>query len=240
LQREVTMNRTITVAVKELTEIFKDRRTVLVSLFFALFFSIMYSMQFLDKEKFIDMSTIDSSVFFLSTAVGFFVVYMSTSQIFLREKLDKVIETVMCTPLTLREMWCGKVLAITIFSYSLAIFTAVIIATASSFFSGALLLPGAPVFFHVFIGVPVFAAAIAGLMGFVQLYLGLRENRIVNFIIFVPIFAALYGAGYVIGSNVTISWSHVGILLLISAGLMGISAYLIGHLSRERIITTIS
>lgn len=234
------MNRTVIVAGKELSEIFKDKRTVIVSLFFALFFSIMYSMQFLDKENFINASTIDSSVFFLSTAVGFFVVYMSTSQIFLREKLDKVIETVMCTPLTLREIWLGKILAITIFSYLLAIFTAVVIVTASSFFCGALLLPGIPVFFHVFIGVPVFVAAIAGLMGFVQLYLGLRENRIVNFIIFVPIFAALYGAGYVIGSNATVSWSYIGILLLISAFLMGLAAYLIRHLSKERIMTTIS
>jgi ABC-2 type transport system permease protein len=236
----MAMSRTTIVAGKELSEIFKDRRTVGVSVFFALFFSVMYSMQFLDKESFMNASTIDSSVFFLSTAVGFFVVYMSTSQIFLREKLDKVIETVMCTPLTLREIWFGKVLAVSIFSYLLAIFTAMVIVTASSFFSGALLLPGMAVFFHVFIGVPVFVAAIAGLMGFVQLYLGLRENRIVNFIIFVPIFAALYGAGYVIGSDLTVSWSYTGTLLLISVILIGIASYLIRHLSKERIMTTIS
>jgi ABC-2 type transport system permease protein len=234
------MNRTLIVAAKELTEIFKDRRTVIVSLFFALFFSIMYSMRFLDKEHFSDPSMIGSPVFFLSTAVGFFVVYMSTSQIFLREKLDKVIETVLCTPLTLREIWLGKVLAVGLFSYLLSIFTAMMIIIASSFFYGAPLFPGVPVFFHVFIGVPLFVTAIAGLIGFLQLYLGLRENRIVNFILFVPIFGALYGVGYVLGDNTIISWLYVGILLLISVLLMGVATYLIRHLSKERIITTIS
>lgn len=234
------MNRTMVVAAKELTEIFKDRRTVIVSLFFALFFSIMYSLRILDKENFTDPSMIETSVFFLSTAVGFFVVYMSTSQIFLREKLDKVIETILCTPLTLREIWLGKVLAVGTFSYLLSIITAVVIITASSFFYSAPLFPGVTVFFHVFAGIPVFVTAIAGLIGFLQLYLGLRENRIINFIIFVPVFGALYGVGYVLGSNTAISWSYTGILLLISVLLMSIAIYLIRHLSKERIITTIS
>jgi ABC-2 type transport system permease protein len=234
------MNRTLIVASKEMIEIFKDRRTVLVSLFFALFFSIMYSMQFKADVTLSGSLLIDSAVFFLSTAVGFFVVYMSTSQIFLREKLEKVIETVLCTPLTLREIWLGKVSAITLFSYLMAIFTAVMVTVGSSFFSGTFILPGAPVFFHVFIGVPLFVGAIAGLMGFLQLYLGLRENRIVNFIIFVPIFGALYGAGYVIGSTMSVSWLYVGILVLISVVLLTVALYLMRHLSKERIITTIS
>ncbi|MEJ2740332.1 MAG: ABC transporter permease, partial [Dehalococcoidia bacterium] len=112
-------NRTLIVAGKELSEIFKDKRSVGVSIFFSLFFSIMYSLRFLNIENLMNVSMIDTSVFFLTTAVGFFVVYMSTSQIFLREKMDRVIETVMCTPLTLREIWLGKVLAVTTFSYSL-------------------------------------------------------------------------------------------------------------------------
>ena len=234
------MNRTLIVAGKELSEIFKDKRSVGISIFFALFFSIIYSMRFLDIENLMNVSMIDTSVFFLSTAVGFFVVYMSTSQIFLREKMDKVIETVMCTPLTLREIWLGKVLAVTTFSYLLSIFTALVIVVASSVFSGSLLLPVVAVFFHVFIVVPVFAAAIAGLMGILQLYMGLRENRILNFIIFVPVFGALYGAGYAIGGDMTVTWLSTGIVILVSALLLGIATYLIRHLSKERIITTLS
>lgn len=233
-------NRTLIVAGKELSEIFKDKRSVGVSIFFSLFFSIMYSLRFLDVENLMNVSMIDTSVFFLTTAVGFFVVYMSTSQIFLREKMDRVIETVMCTPLTLREIWLGKVLAVTTFSYSLSIFTALVIVVVSSFFSGSLLLPVIEVFFHVFIVVPVFAAAIAGLMGFLQLYMGLRENRILNFIIFVPVFGALYGVGYAVGSDTTVTWLFTGIVLLVSTFLLGIATYLIRHLSKERIITTLS
>jgi ABC-2 type transport system permease protein len=236
----VKTNRTLIVAGKELTEIFKDKRSVGISIFFALFFSIMYSMKFLDVENLMDFSMIDTSVFFLTTAVGFFVVYMSTSQIFLREKMDRVIETVMCTPLTLREIWLGKVLAVTTFSYLLSIFTALVVVVASSLFSGSLLIPVIEVFFHVFITVPVFAAAIAGLMGLMQLYLGLRENRILNFIIFVPVFGALYGVGYAVGGEMTVNWLFTGIVFLASVFLLGIATYFVRRLRKERIITTLS
>jgi len=233
-------NRTLIVAGKELSEIFRDKRSVGVSVFFALFFSIMYSLRFMDIENLMNVSMIDTSVFFLTTAVGFFVVYMSTSQIFLREKMEKVIETVMCTPLTLREIWLGKILAVSTFSYLLSIFTALVIVVASSLFSGSFLFPVVAVLFHVFIVVPVFTAAIAGLMGFLQLYMGLRENRILNFILFVPVFGALYGVGYAVGGDMTVTWLFTGIVLLVSIILLGIATYLIQRLSKERIITTLS
>ena len=70
--------------------------------------------------------------------------------------------------------------------------------------------------------------------------MGLRENRILNFIIFVPVFGALYGAGYAIGGDMTVTWLSTGIVILVSALLLGIATYLIRHLSKERIITTLS
>jgi ABC-2 type transport system permease protein len=146
----------------------------------------------------------------------------------------------MCTPLTLREIWLGKILAVSTFSYLLSIFTALVIVVASSLFSGSFLIPVVTVFFHVFIVVPVFAAAIAGLMGFLQLYMGLRENRILNFILFVPVFGALYGVGYAVEGDMTVTWLFTGIVLLVSIILLGIATYLVRNLSKERIITTLS
>ena len=166
--------------------------------------------------------------------------YMSTGQIFLREKADRVIETLMCAPVNLRQIWLGKVLGATAVAYSLSFFTALVIIVIVNILSESILLPGAPILFHILLVVPTFIAALAGLLGFVQFLLGMRENRILNFVIFVPAFAALYGSGYMTSSSLAISWTYVGILFGISALLLAVTAYLTKRLSRERIVTTIT
>ena len=60
-----------------------------------------------------------------------------------------------------------------------------------------------------------------------------------NLLIFFSAFAALYGSGYAVMGGATISWRHVGILFSISICLLGITAYLSRHISKERIVTTI-
>jgi ABC-2 type transport system permease protein len=92
---------------------------------------------------------------------------------------------------------------------------------------------------HVLLAVPAFIAAFVGLVGFGQLILGMRENRLLNFLIFVPAFAALYGSGLAVTRGLTVSWQYVGILLAASVLLIGLAAYLTRYLNRERIVTTI-
>lgn len=88
--------------------------------------------------------------------------------------------------------------------------------------------------------VPALIAAFTGLLGFIQFRLGMRESRILNFVIFAPLFAGLYGAGYVMGGSFTVSWIQVGFLFGGSVILLAVSAYLTRRLSKERIVTTIT
>jgi len=154
--------------------------------------------------------------------------------------MDRVIETLMCAPLNLRQIWLGKVLAVTTLAYLLSLLTALVIVIISNILSESLLLPSVPILFHVLLVVLMFVAALAGLLGFVQFLLGMRENRILGFIIFIPAFTALYGSVYMIGTSFAISWTHVGILFGISALLLAVTAYLTRRLSKERIVTTIT
>ena len=232
------MNRILIIAGKEIRELLLDKRTMGMGLIFAFFFGIIYSLRAVNAEG-TDIVTIDNILFFLSASIGFFMTYISTGQIFLREKANKVIETLMCAPVNLRQIWMGKVIAVAVFSYGLALLTSLIAIIVPSVRSGYLMLPGAAVTFHILPGMFLFITAIAGLLGFIQLLLGMRENRILNFVIFAPAFGLLYGSGYAFGSSITVSWLQVLVPFVVSLLLLILAALLVRRLNKERIVITI-
>jgi ABC-2 type transport system permease protein len=235
------MNSILVIARKEIKELFGNRYTLILGIAFALFFSIIRSLALIKEMEgsTVDVS-LDSVLFYLSAAIGFFMAYISASQIFLREKMNGVIETLLCAPISLRQIWFGKVLAITGFAYSFALLTVLIVILVSNILSGLFLLPGAIVIAHVLLVVPTFIAALTGLIGFAQFLLGMHENRIINFVIFMPAFIALYGVGLSASSSFKIRWEYIGILFISSILLLAITTYLTKHLSKERIVATIA
>lgn len=230
------MNKILIVARKEIKELMRSRTTLILGLAFAAFFSITYS-QGISRTGAISL---DSTVFYLSLSIAIFMAYISTGQLFLLEKRDGVIETLMCAPLSLRQIWAGKTAAGVVPSCIISLFSIMLLITLSSIQSGTVLIPGAAIIFHVLITVPTFIAAFTGLVGFGQLLLGMRENRLLNFLLFVPAFGALYGSGFAVATGIIISWQYVAILFGFSLVLLGTATYLTRHLSRERITTTIA
>ncbi len=235
------MNRTLVVARKETKELLGNKNTLLLGLGFALVFPIFRLVALFKGYSELEGSTVamslDGSIFFLSAALGLLITYVSASQIFLLEKKDAVIETLMCAPVSLRQIWLGKVLGITVFAYLLSLLTTLVTLVGFNILSGSLLLPTVAILVYVVLVVPTLIAAFAGLIGFAQFRLGMRENTILNFVIFMPAFAAIYAIG--LQSTFTISWILVGILFAISALLLAITAYLTSYLSKEGIVTTI-
>ena len=234
------MHKTLVVARKETKELLSTKSTIFVGLAFVVFFSFLNSLAVIKGKDSSSAVSLDSSVFYLSAMVGLFIAYMSTGQVFLREKADRVIETLMCAPVNLRQIWLGKVLGVTVAAYSLSFITALVIIVILSILSSSLLLPTTAILVHVLLVVPALIAAFTGLLGFIQFRLGMRESRILNFVLFAPLFAGLYGAGYVMGGSFAVSWIQVGFLFGASAILLAVSAYLTRRLSKERIVTTIT
>ena len=232
------MNKTLIIAKKELREIFSNRMNVGISIVFALFFSVyqVFNVSAMESEQVV--VSLDNSLFVMSAAIGFFISYVAVAQVFLREKMNRVIETLLCSPADLRQIWLGKILAVTFFAYIISVISALIIDIGSGFRTQDFVVPGAAIFLHVLIVVPVFILAFTGLMGFLQLLLGMREIRILNLVVFVPVFALIYTLGFSLEENITI-WLYTLIILVISLVVVFITAYLTSHLSKERIITTL-
>ncbi len=228
------MNKIFIIARKELRELLANRTILVMSILFPVVFGI--SGGAVGRQG---TTSLDSSIFFLSITVSVFMAYSSTAQIFLVEKSIGVIETLMCTPGTLRQIWLGKTLAATVPSYISGVLAAVLVVASQSITTGALKLPGAIVTGHVLIVVPALVMPFIGLVGFGQLLLGMRENRLLNLILFIPVFAALYASGYSLGGRLTISWVYPAALLVASIALMCVTFLLSRLLSKERITTTI-
>ncbi|MEA1943851.1 MAG: hypothetical protein U9N07_00655, partial [Euryarchaeota archaeon] len=171
---------------------------------------------------------------------GIFTAYLFSGKVFFNEKREGNIETLLCTPLSLRQIWAGKVLGVTIPAYTIALLAAALITMIANIFSASILLPSPAVFLHIVLVVPAFIAAAVGLLGFGHLLLGMRENQILNISIFVVIFFALSLAKNVIGGGYTVSWVMVGGMLIVAVLLLALVSYLTIYLSKERIVTTIA
>lgn len=232
------MNKVTVIYRKELKELLKNRTSVLLGLVFAGFFAILYSQQIINSKD--GSININGTIFYLTLAIALFSAYMSTGQIFMLEKRDGVIETLMCAPVTLRQIWWGKTLAGAMLSWFTAIFTALLVFIIPVIQAKKIFIPEMPAFFHVLITVPLFVAAFTGLLGCGQLLLGMRENRLLNFVIFAPAFAVLYSSGLILSRGIVISWMYTGMVFGGSLLLLGLAIFLTGFLSRERIVTTIA
>lgn len=224
------------VARKEIKEIITTKSKIIAGLGFTLYFS-MFSALALVKSG--SIATLNNSVFYLALVIGIFTAYIFSGQVFFREKREGVIETLLCTPLSLRALMLGKVIGVTVPAYLLSLLSVISIIVATNYFSHSLLLPSPVILLHIFLAVPAFIASAIALMGFLQLLLGMRENQIINLLLFAVLFGALFGMGGIMKSNFVITWLHVIALLAISVLLLSFTAFLTRYLSRERIVTTI-
>jgi len=225
---------------KELRELLGVRSSLFTGIAFALFFGGMYSLRLTGEMPLALDVTLGSLLFFLTTMIGVFLGYSSTSQIFLREKMDQVVETLLCSPASLREVWLGKTVAVTVFAHVMALGAGVLTSIVTSARMGTLVVPNAAVILYLVGVLPLVIACLVGALGFAQMLLGMKENRIIGLVLFIPIFAGLYGLGYTSTGTLAIGWLQVGIATLVAVVVLCVLAWGTRFLSRERIVTSLS
>ena len=179
------MNKILVVAKKEMKELINNKRTFITGVFFALWFSVFTSLAIKGVDS--PAAFLNNLVFYLALTIGVFIAYIFSGQVFLREKREKIIETLLCTPLSLRSIWLGKVMGVTLPAHLVSILTVALVIAISNALSPSLLFPSAAVLFHLLVVVPAFIAFAAGLMGFCQFLLGMRENQIIGLLVFCDI-----------------------------------------------------
>jgi ABC-2 type transport system permease protein len=234
------MNKILIVAEKEMNGIIRTRSQMLVGIFFALWFSVMTAPVVKTVEESLVFDQFNNLLFYFVLMLGIFMAYLFSGKVFFNEKREGIIETLLCTPLSLRQIWAGKVLGVTIPAYLIALLAAVLITVIANIFSTTILLPSPAILLHIFLVVPGFIAAAVGLLGFGHLLLGMRENQILNISIFIVIFFALSLAKNVIGGGYAVSWAMVGTMLIVAVLLLAFISYLTRYLNKERITTTIA
>lgn len=230
------MRATFVVASKEFRELRRNRSALLASAGVVFFFTAINASSISSGNV---RESLNRFLFLSDMMAGLFIAYVFAGQVFFKEKRDRVIETVMCSPLSLRQIWLGKVLGITALGYLISLLTAILITMLSGLLSQTVLVPSPPLFVHVLLVIPGLCTAFTGLLGFGQLLLGMLENRILAFLTFMPLFGAMYSARYVLGDNFRVTWIHVEVLFAAALFLLIITAFLVRLLSKERIVTTI-
>ncbi len=233
------MSNVLIVARKELRELLRTRSTVLTGAAMSLFFGGLYSIRVGQGSIPIEAS-LGSMLFFLTTTIGVFMGYMLTGHVFLREKMDGVVETLLCSPVTLRDVWLGKVVAVTALADLFALASSALTVTVTGLINDTFAVPPAAIVVHVLIVIPMVIGCFVGVLGFAQLLLGMRENRIIGMVLFIPIFGALYGLGYTATGSFVASWLHVAILGGAAAAVLAVVSLASRRLNKERIVTTLS
>jgi ABC-2 type transport system permease protein len=169
--------------------------------------------------------------------LGVFLGYLFAQQAFLREKQDGTIETVLASPLTLPSLWAGKVVGCAGAAALIAL-----LCSGAALAAAALVahvpVPLSPLLaVHLLVLVPLVTAVAVGLLGLIQLLLGLRENQILNLGLVMGLIALL-SIGQVVTGDVPSPLAEEAAVLALAA-LIAFLYRLAGRVDRERIVRTI-
>lgn len=227
------------IAGKEIREILTNKGLAFSGIFFATWFSIMAGLG-ITEENITQQAQLNNSLFYMGALIGLFVGYIYSGQTYLREKQSGIVETLLCSPVSLRSIWIGKALGVAVPSTVLSLLAATAITLIAAYRSASTLIPSVTVFVHLIVVVPIFIVAAVALMGFAQLMLGMRENMVVNMLTIMLLFGALAATRLIVEEAEFVTWTAVLALGGASAGLLAITWALGGLLSRERIVRTIS
>lgn len=224
------------VSQKEIKSVLRNKGLLFAGLFVVLMFgvtNVLFSGSAL---------AISNTLFSVPLLAGVFVGFSLSRFVFLREKQKKIIETLLCTPLSLKSIWLGKALGATVPAYLFSLLSVSLVTIISSIMMQYILLPSIVILIHIVLVVPIFTTATISLMGLCQFVLGMRENKIIGYLIGLVLVPFMYPSifGLLLGSvNTVISWFEVGICSIVAVLILALTTYLSGYLSKEIIVTTI-
>jgi ABC-2 type transport system permease protein len=223
------------IAVKEMREITSSKGTIISTVFFALWFGLLNGQTAAGTTS----ETLSKQLFFMAPMLGALMGYLLTGTVFSNEKKDGVIETLLCTPLDLRTIWLGKLIGVSIVAYLASLISITFVILLASAAAGALLLPSFIIVVQIIVTVPLFTAAVVGLIGYSQLLLGMKENTVIGIFTFLGLFIGISVAGQLLSGSGAITFPMFLIMFLVAAALLAFTFYLARFLSKEKVITTI-
>jgi ABC-2 type transport system permease protein len=153
------------------------------------------------------------------------------------EKAKRNLESLMVTPVSLKQIWLGKTLAVTLPSLIIGLSIAIIVYIVLNIIrvepqTGSFLFPGALALVSAFILVPLLIFAIVSLVLYLQLTIS--NPRFANFIFLGIFFLLFFGinalAGFGIGANYSLIYLSIAVLC-------GLISFLLSRtLTKERVL----
>lgn len=230
------------VAKEELKEMMSSRRTVLLVVFFSLWFGLINPLTTISSmaADSITSDFITAQMFTIVPLIGAMMAYVLTSGVFSSEKFGGIMESLLCTPLSLRSLWVGKLIAVVAFAIPFAVLALGMYMLVPIIVAGKVVLPSAIILLQVVITMPLFALAMAGVIGYTTLIMGMRESSMVSMIAFFVMFFGSMVLGPVLTGAETVNL----LVVLVSAAVGFVAFMTINRLAmsidKERVILTSS
>jgi CcmB protein. len=226
------------IAGREMRLALRNRSVLISALIFAVWFPVMSALGIAAGAG-EDTTAVAGGIAAVTLPVGVFMGYIFCADAFLREKRDGTIETLLCTPVSLRRLWEGKAAGVAVPAYLMTLFSAAVTVTAVVSLTDAPIAAEPLLLLHLAVVVPVWIAAAAGLIGAAQLALGMRENQILGFVfIFGFIFLIVVLQGVAPGGG-GLSVTTEGIFAAAGLALLALARFIAGKVTKERIVRTI-
>jgi ABC-2 type transport system permease protein len=179
-------------------------------------------------------------MFTMAPLMGGMMAYILTSGVFSSEKFGGIMESLLCTPLSLRSLWIGKLIAVTVISVPFAILSLGIYMLVPMIFASKIVLPSAIIALQIALTTPLFTLAMAGIIGYTTLVMGMRESSMVSMIAFFVMFFGSMALGpAIIGSDT------VNVYVILVSAMVGLAAFLVinrfaSRIDKERVVLTSS
>lgn len=226
------------IAGREIWLALRNRGVVITALIFALWFPVMSAVGIATGTDG-DAAAVAGGIAAIALLVGVFMGYIFCSDAFLREKRDGTIETLLCTPISLRRIWEGKTVGVAVPAYLMTLLSAVVTAATVSALTDVAIATEPLLYLHLAVVVPVWVVASAGFIGAAQLALGMRENQILGFVFIFGFIFLIVALQEVSPGGPGISLATEAILAAAGVTLVALARFIAGKVTKERIIRTI-
>jgi len=233
------MNGVFVIAKKEIRQLTHNTQLMVSALIMAFIFGAISGPALIASGGAGTGIGIDTLLFTFGLMIGLLIGYILSGQTFLREKQEGTIETLLAGPLSIKEIWLGKVIGVLVPAYVLTLASTALMIIIAGSLQGEVLVPSGPIILHLVTVVPAFIACGVGVIGFIQLLLGMRENQIINIAVIFGLIFLISFSRELLGPGFSISWAGEVITLLITVALLLVVNAMTRFLDKERIIRSI-
>ena len=226
------------IAGREIWLALRNRGVVITALIFALWFPVMSAVGIAAGTDG-DAAAVAGGIAAIALLGGGFMGYIFCSDAFLREKRDGTIETLLCTPVSLRRIWEGKTVGVAVPAYLVTLLSTVVTAATVSALTDVAIATEPLLYLHLAVVVPVWVVASAGFIGAAQLALGMRENQILGFVFIFGFIFLIVALQEVSPGGPGLSVMTEAVLAAAGIALVALARFIVGKVTKERIVRTI-